>query len=160
MTASAAAYRFRRADPEDVRLLWEWANDSEVRANAFHSAPIPWESHVAWYREKLADARCLMAIFEDRGRAVGHIRLEQRPDGLEVTLSVAREQRGQGIGQELLRQGLRAARGRWPAGTLVIANVLQGNAPSARLFTEAGFQMKGTGIRMEKPYQRFECTLS
>ncbi len=58
----------RRARADDIRILWEWANDSEVRAASFSSAPIPWETHVAWFTEKMAPARSLIFIAEDEER--------------------------------------------------------------------------------------------
>ena len=44
------AVRLRRAEANDSRMIWSWANDPLTRAVSFSSDPIPWESHVEWFR--------------------------------------------------------------------------------------------------------------
>ena len=34
--------QLRRAKPQDMDLLYRWANDYTVRANAFHTEKIPY----------------------------------------------------------------------------------------------------------------------
>ena len=46
----------KKVEPTDVDLLYQWANDSEVRKNAFHTEPILYENHVKWFANVLADA--------------------------------------------------------------------------------------------------------
>lgn len=155
-----AGYRIRPATAEDAPLLWQWANDPEVRRQAFHSEAIPWTSHLAWYAGKLADSRCLVAILEtDHGATAGQIRFEEVPEGLAVDLSVAPTRRGQGIGRVVLLQGLELAAQRWAKGTAVLANVLAGNARSRRVFEACGFVRKGTGMRQGKLFDRLERLL-
>ncbi|MBI4644486.1 MAG: UDP-2,4-diacetamido-2,4,6-trideoxy-beta-L-altropyranose hydrolase, partial [Deltaproteobacteria bacterium] len=52
----------RAAVKDDCRMLWEWANDPEVRKNSFSSDPIPWEQHVSWFESKLRDPGYLFFI--------------------------------------------------------------------------------------------------
>ncbi|MGH9508910.1 MAG: UDP-2,4-diacetamido-2,4,6-trideoxy-beta-L-altropyranose hydrolase, partial [Terriglobales bacterium] len=52
--------RLRRATEQDCRLLWEWANDPDTRANSFSSELIPWDDHQRWFRAKLSDPACLL----------------------------------------------------------------------------------------------------
>lgn len=158
-TAEGSA-RLRRATPQDARLLWQWANDPEVRRQAFDSAPIPWESHAAWYAGKLGDTRSLLSILEmPDGTPIGQIRFDQRSDGLEVDLSVSPTHRGRGIGCLLITRGLQAAAQRWPAGTTIMAKVLDGNQSSRRVFEASGFVAKGTRTFNEKAYHQLERTL-
>ena len=35
----------RTADENDMDLLFQWANDPDVRKNSFHSEPISYETH-------------------------------------------------------------------------------------------------------------------
>lgn len=152
-------HRLRPALQADARLVWDWANDEETRRLAFHSEPIAWEPHAAWYSAKLASPDALIAILESpEGVPVGQIRFNRTPEGLEVDLSVAAAARSRGLGSELLRQGLRQARGRWRAGT-VIAKVLTENDRSKRLFERAGFLSTGSGTLNGKSYYRLERPL-
>ena len=159
--AATNTARLRPAGPEDVALVFEWANDPEVRRNAFHPEAISWESHRVWYATKLVEAKTLMMILETGdGRPLGQIRFEEVPQGIEVDLSVAPSWRGQGLGRELVKQGLAAAAGRWPIGTTVIAKVLTSNVRSRRLFEGAGFLSQGVRMCRQTAYDQLERALA
>ncbi len=152
-------HRLRPALPADARRFWDWANDAKTRRLAFHSEPIAWEPHAAWYSAKLASRDALIAILESKeGVPVGQIRFDRTPEGLEIDLFIEADARGRGLGTELLRQGLRQARSRWTAGT-VIAKVLAENDRSKRLFERAGFLSTGSGTLNGKTYHRLERPL-
>jgi UDP-2,4-diacetamido-2,4,6-trideoxy-beta-L-altropyranose hydrolase len=139
----------RRAQEGDARLLWEWANDPEVRAASFSSSPIPWETHVAWLEQKLGLADCLILIAEDEdGTPLGQIRFDRRNDGdAEVNITVAKEKRGRGLAARLIDAGIREQFGQ--AGCRRIhAFVKPENMASARAFARAGFiQLETTQVR-------------
>jgi spore coat polysaccharide biosynthesis predicted glycosyltransferase SpsG/RimJ/RimL family protein N-acetyltransferase len=107
------ALRLRRVRPDDVRLLWEWANDPEVRAASFSSVPISWATHVAWFTEKLGGgksvprASVLLIAEDDTTTPIGQIRFDARDDGgWEVDVSIAKEARGQGLAPALIKTGV------------------------------------------------------
>ncbi len=152
-------HRLRPALPSDAKLLWDWANEAQTRRVAFHSEPIAWESHVAWYSAKLSSPDALIAILESpEGIPIGQIRFDRTPEGLEIDLSVVAAARSRGLGIELLRQGLGQARSRWTAGT-VIAKMLMENDRSKRLFERSGFVAAGSGTLNGKTYYRLERPL-
>ena len=45
----------RNVTENDIDLLYEWANDSEVRRNAFHTEQIPYSTRKAWFAKVLED---------------------------------------------------------------------------------------------------------
>jgi len=47
----------RRVEEADCSLLWEWANEPEVRSASFSSTPIAWDEHREWFTKKLGDER-------------------------------------------------------------------------------------------------------
>lgn len=103
----------RIAEENDRRLLWEWANDPEVRACSFSPDPIPWETHVAWFNGKLSlqrtpRPRSVMFIAEDEsGTPLGQIRFDLRFDGeWEVGVSLDKKVRGQGLAAQLIESGV------------------------------------------------------
>ena len=73
--------QLRRAKPQDMDLLYRWANDDTVRANAFHTEKIPYEHHVQWFQKMMADASVCQYILYDGDLAVGQIRLTAGNDG-------------------------------------------------------------------------------
>jgi UDP-2,4-diacetamido-2,4,6-trideoxy-beta-L-altropyranose hydrolase len=135
----AEGVRLRRARADDIRLLWDWANDPEVRAASFSSAPIPWETHLAWFAEKVGQNRSLLFIAENEdGLAFGQIRFDLKGGEAELNLSLAKEKRGIGLAVPLIEAGVRELL----AGTeceRVHAFVKPQNTASARAFEKAGF---------------------
>jgi UDP-2,4-diacetamido-2,4,6-trideoxy-beta-L-altropyranose hydrolase len=149
----------RRAASDDSRLLWEWANDPTVRSSSFSPSPIPWETHEAWFAEKLRQEKCLILIAEDeQGSPVGQIRFDTRPDGAcEVDVSVAPAKRGKGLGEALIRRGVQIVlREKRCLG--VHAFVKAENQASRRAFESAGFENLGEEVGNGHSAVHYVCT--
>jgi UDP-2,4-diacetamido-2,4,6-trideoxy-beta-L-altropyranose hydrolase len=129
----------RRVRENDKRLLWEWANDPEVRAAAFSQAAIPWEQHETWFANKIDNPNCLLLIGEDEpGRAVGQFRVDWISDQEgEIDVSVSSELRGAGYGKMLIEGGV--SRAFAERGERLHAFVKAGNEASRHAFEGAGF---------------------
>jgi UDP-2,4-diacetamido-2,4,6-trideoxy-beta-L-altropyranose hydrolase len=138
-----AGLRLRRAEQKDCRMLWEWANDPEVRAASFSTAPIPWETHRVWFAAKLTNPDSLIYIVTDEeGGPVGEIRYAIEGTRAVVSLCLGPDFRGKGYGPialELTMKDLRRGR----SITAIDAFVKPGNAASLRLFESAGFRRRG-----------------
>jgi UDP-2,4-diacetamido-2,4,6-trideoxy-beta-L-altropyranose hydrolase len=143
VSAMKAGLRLRPARPADSRILWEWANDTQVRGNAFSSAPILWEQHEIWFAGKMKDSACLMLVAENGdGRPVGQFRVDWRSEQEgEIDVSLAPEWRGKGYGSVLIDFAVnRVFAGR---GRRLHALVKLGNQPSRHAFEQAGFTSIG-----------------
>lgn len=129
----------RPAIPEDSSLYWQWANDPQVRENAFRSEPIPWEKHQHWFKNKLkSQTSCLWLLFR-ANKPIGQIRYDLIENNTaEISFSVAAEGRGQGAGTKLLKYTRRLASAALPI-EKVIGLVLVENKASQRAFEKAGF---------------------
>ena len=136
--------RLRSVAAEDCRLLWEWANDPEVRASSFSASPIPWEDHVRWFQQKLADSGSRIFVAENEsGDPIGQIRFDQRQDeDWEVDVSIAREMRGQGLAGELIWGAVERMQRELPKAT-IHAFVKPSNAASIKAFERAAFRRLG-----------------
>jgi UDP-2,4-diacetamido-2,4,6-trideoxy-beta-L-altropyranose hydrolase len=133
----------RPAASDDCRLLWEWANEPEVRASSFQSEPVPWDDHVAWFEKRLASAHSLLYVAMNGSDPAGQIRYEFDGDRATVSVSLASAHRGRGFGSEIIRLGsqqLFAASGV----TAIDAYVRPENAASLYAFRKAGFIDAGT----------------
>ena len=135
----APTVRLRVANRQDRKLLWEWANDPEVRAVSFHSDPIPWEDHVRWFDRKLGDENCVLYIAtDDHDRPVGQVRFDLDAQKATVSISLGREFRGQGFGSRVLLAACReffCLRRR----DMIHAWVKPENDASLRAFHKVGF---------------------
>jgi len=144
----ASALRLRLAREEDRRLLWEWANELEVRAASFSPDPISWETHSVWFDAKLraqnSGLGTVIFIAEsDEGVPLGQIRFDLRPDGdWEVAISLAKGARGRGLGSELIQGGVREILSE-NSSSRIHAFVKSTNEASLKAFGRAGFRNAG-----------------
>lgn len=90
------------AESMDCKMLFEWANDSEVRKNSFQSNMISYEKHIKWFQEKMADADCEIFLCIADGKKVGQVRIEYKGRESRISYSVAKKYRGMGYGQKML----------------------------------------------------------
>jgi len=65
----------RKAECADVDLLFEWANDSEVRNNSFNTVDIKYEEHKRWFENCMLDKDVDIYICCLDDDSVGQIRL-------------------------------------------------------------------------------------
>jgi len=142
--AAAVPLAIRAAAAADARLLFEWVNDPETRAQSFSSAPIAWETHRAWVDRLLADpARRLYIIMAPGEEPVGQARFEPGEGGETViSISLAPAWRGRGLAAPAIRLATERAR-RDLGFELVQAYIRTGNSASRRAFASAGYIEKG-----------------
>jgi RimJ/RimL family protein N-acetyltransferase len=143
--------RLTPATLADADLLLAWANDPATRAASFGRAEIARDAHVAWLAASLADPDRRLWVAHEDGRPVGQVRIDRSPDLVgTVSIGLAPDARGRGLGREVLRlalvraaQELRIRRAR--------AVVLRSNVPSRRLFEGAGFVAVGASVADSQP---------
>ena len=129
----------RPAVAEDAARLLAWRNDPEVRAASFSQDPVPVADHERWLASKLADPDVHLLIAELDARPLGQVRLDRLgPDEVEISVSLASEARGKGVGPQMLERAAEVARGEFGPSTLV-ARVRPENERSLRTFAAAGF---------------------
>jgi UDP-2,4-diacetamido-2,4,6-trideoxy-beta-L-altropyranose hydrolase len=102
--------RVRRASLEDCALLWQWANDPEVRESSFSTNFISWDGHVTWFSKKILDPNCFQYIaLDEHDNPVGQVRFEVKRDGeADIGLSIDRNIRGSGLGSIILNSAIEA----------------------------------------------------
>ena len=130
----------RPAAMEDAKLLFDWANEPEVRRASFVSEPIAWDGHLKWLEGRLKNPACRILIGSDeKGEPFGVIRFEPRPQGgATVSVSVDKRARGAGRGERLIAAGTAAYLKAAPDAE-VHAYVRPDNAASLKAFAKAGY---------------------
>jgi len=131
----------RSAAAEDEQRLLAWRNEAATRAASFTSGEISPQDHQQWFRRKLADPGCRLLIVEESGRPVGQVRLDRVDEGVaEISIGLAPESRGRGLGREALRLAVTHAANELGARQLV-ARVKPSNRPSLGVFQAAGYRV-------------------
>jgi RimJ/RimL family protein N-acetyltransferase len=133
--------RLRAARAEDEGRLLLWRNDAAARAASFASHTIEPDEHHRWFVRKMNDASCVLLIVELDGQPVGQVRLDRvDADIAHVSIGLAQEARGRGVGRAALRLATAVAADRL-AVTTVEAHVKPDNAASLLAFKAAEFEL-------------------
>lgn len=129
----------RAAAYEDMELIYEWANDKEVRANSFQTRQITMEEHKAWYTNKLGSKSTVFCIMMERETPVGQIRLELDGEMAQVNYSIAKEFRGKGYGKKIVLLAEQKLRQEYPQIVKMRAEVKTENLSSGKVFERNGY---------------------
>jgi RimJ/RimL family protein N-acetyltransferase len=129
----------RPAELSDEARLLEWRNDPATRAASFSKNQVSADDHHRWLLRKLQDPDCALFIVLIDSEPAGQVRLDRIEPGLaEVSIGLAPEARGWGVGREALRLATESASELLGVGT-VSALVKPVNVASLRSFDAAGF---------------------
>lgn len=127
----------RPASMEDAPLLWEWANDPLTRDRSLDTRPILWSDHLDWLEEMLGRDDALAFIGEQHGTPVGIVRFGLQGDKSVISVTVAPDVRGRGVGSRLIRRATALSVELWQVP--VEAVIRPENMASIRSFERAGY---------------------
>ncbi|MDE2040064.1 MAG: GNAT family N-acetyltransferase [Elusimicrobia bacterium] len=131
--------RWIAASKADGTLIWRWRNDPEARRQSFSQARFGLRHSMEWLGEKLLDPRCAILMAVVGRRKLGQARLELiAPAAAQVSISVAPQARGRGLGTWMLSHLPRSVGGK-PIRRYV-AEIKPGNVASVVAFVKAGFE--------------------
>ena len=136
----APALLLRPAAPADTRLVFDWANDPQVRAVSFTAGAIAWPDHERWFQAQLASPGAVLLIAETPDhQPVGIARFVIADGVATISISVAAGFRGSGYGRQLIEKSSRQILQRADV-RAVHAFVKADNPASARAFLAAGYR--------------------
>lgn len=129
----------RKANALDKKLYFNWANDAETRKNSFSIEPIAWEDHDKWYDEKMADKNTEMFVLMDFFKPLGQVRLAIEENVGIISYSVDADERGKGIGREMLLLLEKEMAKKKSSDFTLIAYVKEENVASNKVFESLGY---------------------
>ncbi|MFC1954514.1 UDP-2,4-diacetamido-2,4,6-trideoxy-beta-L-altropyranose hydrolase [Chloroflexota bacterium] len=136
--------KLRPVTMDDCHLLWEWRNDSDVRAASFNTHQVQWDDHVNWFNEKLGDSHCLVYIAtNEQGIPFGQVRFDINSERkAEVSISIDARERKKGYGNAVLKLACQRI---WREFNIieVLAHIKGENEVSISAFAKADFINKG-----------------
>jgi len=98
------AVTLRAAEPHDCERVWVLRNEEDVRRASFDSTEIPWVLHERWFFESLERGDRKIYVIVVRGRTEGVARLDIVRGEATVSVYLAPEWRGKGVGPIALRK--------------------------------------------------------
>ena len=135
----AALLDLRPATGDDAQLLFDWANDAGTRAASLSSAPIPWETHIAWLGRRLIDGTSVLWIGSDAEGPAGIVRFQIDGADATISLTIAEARRGAGFGAALILRGCHRLLRERPVAN-IRAVIKPENHASLSAFRHAGFR--------------------
>ena len=143
----------RKAQKEDMHLLFEWANEPLTRANSTTQGEILWEDHQAWFLRKLDDPNCFVYISAYQSQPVGMLRMDCQDLVATISYSIDKSHRGKGLGKKTLEAGINLfLKESSHAVTKIEALVKPNNIASVKTFEKLGFLRIGDreikGVRL------------
>jgi len=135
---------YRSARPEDVLLIYDWANDAVARKNSYFTESIALTTHQAWYEKKLQDPACVIYIAEINGAPAGMIRYDLAAENSVVGISVASNFRGKGLAPAFLVDTASIYFKKHVAP--ILAYIKQENTASVKSFEKAGYRLLRTEV--------------
>lgn len=125
----------RQAGAHDALDVLAWRNDPHTRAMSREQGVLDRDQHVAWFSRAIRSPDRRIYIGESEGRSIGMVRFDRIEDGWEVSINIAPDSRSRGHGLAMLTNAISAFPHR-----PVIAEILEGNDASVRLFQRCGFE--------------------
>jgi UDP-2,4-diacetamido-2,4,6-trideoxy-beta-L-altropyranose hydrolase len=128
---------YRKANANDLKLFFDWANDSEVRINSYNSDAITLEEHTKWYLQKIDDRNTTFYIAEVKNLPAGMVRFDSKKENAIISILIDKNFRGMGLAAILLKD---CCRSYFQAESKpVLAYIKSSNPASIHSFQKAGF---------------------
>lgn len=135
---------------DDMDLLYEWANDEEVRKNSFSTEKILYENHVKWFHRLLERDNCRQYIYYVNDVAVGQVRVTIEGDKAEIGYSICATGRGNGYAKRMLQLLKVQLKQDIPVVKTLTAKVKMENIASQKVFLGLGY---------EETYRQYEIEI-
>lgn len=139
----------RKATSEDMKMLFDWANDEDVRRNSFNSNKITWEEHKVWFERLMKDENQYQYILMVDNIPAGQIRLNCVDGKAEIGYSIAPKYRGRGLGTKIIELAKEETEANIKEINMLVAKVKPENAASEKCFERCHFLNKYNYYELE-----------
>lgn len=150
---------YRSAAIRDALQLYYWRNDLVTRLMSRNKKRIPFLGHLVWFVSKLKSPNSKILIFLEGTQRVGVVRFEIQSKICEVSIIVSPKQRGQGIGEKILKIAIAHMPSNYQIRELH-AYIRRGNDASKKIFRRNGFilDVNYVDVDLERMVIDFEKT--
>lgn len=132
----------RSARKSDMDLLFQWANDKEVRENSFQTREITYEEHQEWFKDLMQREDAKQYIYMVEEEPVGQIRICLKKEEAEISYSIAPGHRCMGYGKQMIAALKNVVQEEYPKVKRLAAQVKPGNVASQKIFLDCGYREK------------------
>lgn len=143
----------RLARLNDCKIYFDWANDPITRQQSYHSEPIHYENHEAWFKQRLEDTNSILYIVDFNKKSIGQIRFQIKNNIATINYSLDKNYRGKGLGFWIVKKGINSFRKNYPNHD-IIGFVKFDNIASAKIFRNLGFR-ETVSTKIKNSYKYF-----
>ncbi len=139
------SHAIRPVTEADAELLFTWRNDPETLRWSRQQQPVSWDDHLRWLRATCRDDQRVYRVVLEGETPVASVRYDRLDDAghrVEISVLVAAESRGRGIGSIALKRGEQDLRCAWPDVGRIVAVVNRDNVASRHLFERDGYRLQ------------------
>lgn len=134
---------------EDKDLLYNWANDEDVRKNSFSTRSISYDEHCIWFDNMMKNESIVQWILQEDEKPVGQIRITINGSEGSIGYSVCVDRRGAGLGKIMLSIAIEKLSEDYPVVKKLVAKVKPENIASLKVFENNGFEAKFQQLEFE-----------
>lgn len=135
----------RKAQTDDLMLIFHWINDPELRRQSYNSEPIPLEDHTKWFNKKLKDTSTYIYIFVYTDIPVAQVRFDVGDEAV-ISYSIDKSYRGRAWGEPVIQQAIEIFRHDSGLPIKIVGYVKYENESSNRVFRNLGFTQHKTEV--------------
>jgi UDP-2,4-diacetamido-2,4,6-trideoxy-beta-L-altropyranose hydrolase len=96
----------RNVCTEDLQICFDWANDTDVRAQSYNKNQISLDEHSSWFQNKLNDQNSFFYILELNEKPVAQIRFQVNNGEAVLGYLADKSIRSKGLGTAILAAGI------------------------------------------------------
>jgi UDP-2,4-diacetamido-2,4,6-trideoxy-beta-L-altropyranose hydrolase len=150
---------FKKADNEDAELIYNWANDPEVRSNAVNKEPIIYKNHLIWFNKKLKSDETIIFIAYLEGIPIGQVRFDKNQTDWQIDYLIDLKYRGKGLGKEIVLEGMKLMKELFNTNLKFTAFVKATNIASIKVFKKLDYVQLSNSIIEDSEYCNFSISI-
>lgn len=125
----------KRADKDDVDIIFKWQSNAEIRKFSRNNKPIEYQEHCHWFSNAISSSNRTIYLIHYESRISGMLRLDDIDDtSCEVSILIDPQEQGKGIALKALNTLTHLGIHR-----VIHAYVHEDNVSSHKLFTKSNF---------------------
>jgi UDP-2,4-diacetamido-2,4,6-trideoxy-beta-L-altropyranose hydrolase len=130
---------FRKAELHDMNIIYKISNEPGIRNASFNTNHIQFKEHKIWYKNKIADKKCLFFVAELCKNLIGQLRFDIQEKMAILSMSITHQYNGIGIGTWFLAFGINEVKSSFPQISEIIAHIKDSNSASKLFFEKSHF---------------------
>lgn len=139
----------RTATEADARMIYEWRTHASVLDVSRVATKFSYDDHRVWMRGTLADPDRILLVGVHEGRDIGVIRFDIEAGRAEVSIFLAPDTAGAGLGGALLTVAERQLKASRPDVRWLDAWVSKDNPSSLKMFNRLGYSTRISRLEKE-----------